>query len=175
MFFLNFGAMHALLEYYELTKDPVLAKAMIQYFDAGQPEMVGGGKSVPYGPILAHAFAARYAPDAEKYRQSLSERMHTMYRTAYQTFPEDRSHWTGPLAPVIHFPIALFWLNYEGYTMTALPQEPRVTEEEMANMRAKAVYEGKGSQLPVDRESWQTEFNADDLKSYCRPSRPLEP
>ncbi len=123
MFFLYFGAMHALLEYYELTGDEAVRDAIVGYADRGRGDIVDRGeRSGPpnaidrvWGPrsdacpILALAFAARHAPDPRPYRQALAERLKSNFRIAYQQVADDPRHWTGPTAPVIHFPIMLFW------------------------------------------------------------------
>ena len=185
MWFSYFGGMPAVLEYYELTHDPVLRDALIKYADRSHGDMVDGGDyDHKFGSIQAHAFAARYAEHPEKYRQDLNQRLEDMYRTAYQTLPDDRAHWTGLDAPVTQFPGAMFWLNTEGYVMTALDKEPAPTADHIKTMRQRAVYNGpleKGwpeyqkIQIPVKRESWQDDLDDPALKDYTTPKRPLEP
>lgn len=174
MFFLYFGAMHALLEYYELTRDPILGDAMVKYACDARGDIVDGGWNRQWGPIMAMAFAARYADDPAPFQSALGERLRAMHRAAYQQFPEDRRRWTGPEAPVIHFPIALFWLNEQGYAMTALPHEPHVPADQLQAMRDEARYSG-GTQIPVERESWQDEYDRSEFREYLTPRRPVEP
>ena len=88
----------------------------------------------------------------------LTERMvdwMTWTDTVFQTFPEDRSHWTGLTRPVTHFPVAMFWLNSEGYVLGSLDKEPPLTPDQIKKMNELAVYHGaleKGQnpvQVPV--------------------------
>jgi hypothetical protein len=184
MWFEYFGGMPALLEYYELTHDAILRQAIITYADNSKGEFLDGGDHGKYGQLLAQAFAARYADHPEPYRQALAQRLNdwtARTNTVFQTFPADRSHWTGLSAPVTHYPAALFWLNSEGYVLGALDKEPALTPDQIKKMNELAVYHGqleKGQplvQIPVQRESWQTEFDDPTLKSYTTCPRPLEP
>jgi hypothetical protein len=183
-FFQYFGSMHALLEYYELTHDVALRDAMIKYTDGTSGDMIGGdGKISP--PILAQAFAARYAPDKQTYQRALAKRIaegtRDMAGLAYATWPTDPAHWTGLTAPVTHYPVAMFWLNSQGYVMSALDKEPTLSPEQMKKVTDHEVYTGaleKGQskvQIPSQRESWQNEFDDPALKSYCTPKLALEP
>lgn len=182
-FFQYFGSMHALLEYYELTHDEVLRNALVKFAQNGSGDMVGGNRKLS-PPVLAQAFAARYADNTDSFRRELAERITSieeMYRLAYQTWPTDKSHWTGPTAPVTHYPIAMFWLNSEGYVLGALDKEPPLSADQLQVLKQKSQYtepEEKGqpaSQTPVRRESWQNELDDPTLKSYTTPKRKLEP
>ena len=65
MFFLYFGAMHALLEYYELTHDEQLRKAIVRFAsDGSKGDIVDDRSSERGGPLMPLAFAARYAEDS---------------------------------------------------------------------------------------------------------------
>ena len=183
-FFQYFGSMHGLLEYYELTHDPVVRTSIIKFSDGTVGDMLGGdGKKSP--PILAQAFAARYADDKQTYRHDLLVRIRDgtreMSALAYATWPTDPAHWTGLSAPVTHYPSAMFWLNSEGYVMGALDKEPTLAPDQMKKVTDHEVYTGameKGQskvQIPSQRESWQNEFDDPALKSYCTPKLPLEP
>ena len=171
MFFLHFGAMHALLEYYELTRDPVLREGLIRYAEGGKGDLVEGNDVG--GPLAAVAFAARYAGDRERYRAILRQRLTGAITRAYQQVPEDRACWTGRSAPVIHWPIALFWLNEVGYATSALEREVEVSAEDLATIREGARYDGP-TQVPVERESWQSEFDRPEFREYLTPKRQLE-
>jgi hypothetical protein len=181
MFFQYFGGMPSLLEYYELTRDPILRDAIVKYADRSKGDIVDGGDRDKYGPILAQAFAARYADHPESYRHDLAQRLVAMDQMAFQTFPEDRSHWTGLSAPVTHYPVSLFWLNSEGYVLSSLDKEPTLSAEQIKSIKDKAVYHGqleKGqplTQIPVEKESWQTDYDNPSVTSYTTCSRPLEP
>ena len=123
---------------------------------------------------MALAFAARYADDAGRYRRALRTRIHEDRQIAYQQVPEDRENWTGPAAPEIHFPIMLFWLNEEGYAMASLGAEVPITPQEHQAIIDASRWHG-GTQEPVERESWQDEFDEPELLSYLTRERPPEP
>jgi len=174
MFFEYFGALHALLEYYELTRDPTVRAAVIKYADEGRGDIVDRGTDWPHGPIMAMAFAARYADDPQPYRDALAERIRRLADKAFHCVDDDPRHWTGPTAPVIHFPILLFWLNEAGYALTSLDREPTCSPEELAAARAAAQYTGP-TQVPAERETWQTEYDRPAFRQYITPKRPVEP
>jgi hypothetical protein len=162
MFFVNFGALHALLEYYELTHDSALRQALVQYAKDGR------------GPNMAVAFAARYADDPAPYRKALADRIkHHLYGQAYQWLSDDRANWTGLTAPEFHFPYLLFWANEELYTMGALPKEPMPSKAQIDRMKRNCLYQGPPQRQ--DRGSWQDQYDRQDMKEYCTPTRPIEP
>jgi predicted dehydrogenase len=76
--------------------------------------------------------------------------------------------------------LAMFWLNSEGYVLGALDKEPPLSAEMTQVLMQRSQYSGpeeKGepkSQIPVQRESWQNEFDDPAVKSYTAPKRPLE-
>jgi hypothetical protein len=147
-------------------------------------DMLGGdGKKSP--PVLAEAFAARYADSKQAFASALAKRIsegtHEMDSLVYETWPVDPKNWTGLTAPVKHYPSQMFWLNSEGYVMSSLDKEPALSADKIQKMKQYSVYTGpydKGQssvQIPSQRESWQTDFDDPALKSYCTPKRPLEP
>ena len=104
-----------------------------------------------------------------------------MYMLVYEVWPFDQANWTGLTAPVKHYPSQMFWLNSDGYVLSALDKEPALTADQIQKMKERSVYTGPGEkgqssvQIPSQRESWQTEFDDPALKKYCVPQRPLEP
>ncbi|MCL2648722.1 MAG: hypothetical protein FWD61_17255 [Phycisphaerales bacterium] len=180
MFFQYFGAMHALLEYYELTHDETLRQSMLQFASKTDSDIVGGKVS----PVLAQGFAARYADNKDEARKKLAECLTAnkgMIALTYGAWPQDRTHWTGPSAPVTHYPVTMFWLNAEGYVMGAFDKEPPLNPDQLKLLLQMGQYFGpleKGQptvQIPVQRESWQNEFDDPAIKSYTTPKRSLEP
>jgi hypothetical protein len=162
MFFVNFGALHALVEYYELTHDDALRKALVQFATDGT------------GPNMAIAFAARYADDPAPYRKAVEDRIKRhLYGQAYQWFSDDRANWTGLSAPEFHFPYLMFWANEELYTMGALPKEPAPSTVQLERMQRGCLYQGPPQRQ--DRGSWQDQYDREDMKDYCTPKRPIEP
>ena len=180
MFFQHFGAMHALLEYYELTRDETLRQSMLQFASNTVGDIVGGRIS----PVLAQGFAARYADNKDDARKKLTESL-TSHRgiigLMYGSWPKDRTHWTGPTAPVTHYGVAMFWLNAAGYVMGALDKEPPLNPDQQKRLVEMGEYSGpldRGQptvQIPVQRESWQNEFDDPAIKIYTTPKRALEP
>jgi len=178
-FFQYFGAMHALLEYYELTRDETLRQSMVAFAKGARGDMLSG-----HSPVLAMGFAARYADDKDEIRKQFVERLTAsrgVYGLVYGTWPKDQANWTGPTAPATHFPCAMFWLNSAGYVLGALEKEPPLNPEQQKLLQQMGQYTGpleRGQptiQIPVKRESWQNGLDDPALKSYTTPKRALEP
>jgi hypothetical protein len=65
--------------------------------------------------------------------------------------------------------------------LSSLDKEPTLSAEQIKSIKDKAVYHGqleKGqplTQIPVEKESWQTDYDNPSVTSYTTCSRPLEP
>ncbi len=184
-FFQYFAAMHALLEYYELTHDPMLRDSMVQFAEHARGDILDNfSAKEPYPPFLVQAFAARYADDKGKWQESLRQRLDlkASMLLAFQSWPADPAHWTGPTAPVQHYGFATMWLNSAGYVIGALDKEPTLSADQLQYLQAQSLYTkppDKGEpvvQIPVERESWQSDLDdVPALKAYTTPKRPIEP
>lgn len=166
MFWKWFGAMHALIEYHQLTGDARARDAIIRYAD------------VPNTSKLALAFAIRHAPDPPKYRKALVDTLlknRDAYRTAYRIVSSDPARWTGPGAFFVgNVPMGLFWVNEEGYVMSALGEEPALSEEQLSELEPKD--ESPRSKAPASpRGSWEDEYDRPEFSDYLRLRRELEP
>ena len=70
--------------------------------------------------------------------------------------------------------MGLFWVNEEGYVMSALDEEPALTPEQMADLEPKeAPPRSKAPARP--RGSWQEEYDRPEFSDYFRLRRKLEP
>jgi hypothetical protein len=164
MFFHTFGAMHALLEYYYLTGDERVRDSIIKSADYAVSKRMAGSNL-----RMAVAFAARHAPDGERYRKALTERYGGKgYRYAFQMVTSNPAHWTGETAFFLgNIPGGMFWINHAAYVFSALPAEPELSEAQRTEM---ANYE-KRPFVPkprIPRESWQTEYDVPEFRSYLR-------
>ncbi|MBL7040187.1 MAG: LamG domain-containing protein [Pirellulaceae bacterium] len=165
MFFHAFAAMHALLEYYELTRDPELKDALIRMAD-----YYGAQTHRNYTFRKVVNFAAMHADDPAPYRRALdewldsSENYHLFHLTT-----DTPKHWTGPTALLRPGVSGLwFWLGDAHYLMAALDREPQPTEAQTA---AFAEMNKHGSPQGFSRESWQSEYDRPDLAEYLRDRR----
>ena len=166
MFFHTFGAMHAMLEYYELTHDARVKKAIIGTADYAVSE---GSRAVSGMYRKVVAFAAREASDPDKYTDALRDALtrHSL-RLLYQLVPAKTVHWTGPTAFLLgSVPGALFWINDAGYVLTALEAEPAPTQQlldEMSRLEERPVT----ATVRFPRESWQSEYDRPEFSEYFR-------
>lgn len=161
-FFHSFGAMHAVLDYYYITQDARVRDAIIAMAAAaGDPD----GET-----RKALAFAARHAPDAQKYRDIIGEyALGKGFDFVYRQVPANPEHWSGPTAFLTgNVSGGMFWLSSALYVLGALEREPELTPEKV---KALAEMEsGKRQPEPrAPRESWQTEYDdRPELKEYLR-------
>jgi len=169
MFFHTFGAMHALLEYHRLTGDARLRDAIIKTADFALATNAAGGiyrKAV--------AFAARHAPDGEKYRSALREWAGGGgCRYVFQMAPANRAHWSGETAFLVgNVSGGMFWANDAHYVMSALQAEPKLSESQRAQLKALEERPVQAqSRLP--RGSWQSEYDRPEFADYLKkPPRP---
>lgn len=165
MFFHNFGAMHALLEYYYITGDERLKKSLIAMADdALKRSEKDGFKSIKNRTAVA--FAARHAKDGSPYREALAKALDK--RDLFLTVPDTKAHWTGPTAFLTgNVSYGLFWLNDAAYTAGALEGDPALAPEEEKTFRdieSRAVE----PEPRAPRESWQTEYDKPEFEKYIR-------
>jgi len=164
MFFDHFGALHALLEYYELTHDEALRDALIKMAQNGK----GAQKTV--------AFAVRYARDPEPYRKALADWVGGKgYRYAFQQVSNRPIHWAGDTAFLVgNVSGGLFWAAREGYVLSALNAEPMLSPGQLAEIKR---FDERPAipRAPTLRESWQSEYDKPEFEEYLTPKRKLEP
>lgn len=165
MFFDNFGALHALLEYYELTEDPVLREGLTKYAREGE------------GPLKAAAFAVRHAADPAPYRRALADRLFTGrgFLQTLQTVSSNPAHWTGETG-FLRGGVSggLFWINDAGYVMYCMGGEPQLSERQSADLK-RAEERGLIMKPAGLLGSWQSEYDRPELQKYLTPRRTLEP
>jgi len=174
MFFHTFGAMHAVLEYYELTQDERVRDAILRTADfaveSGQRAVGGMFRKVV-------AFAARYAEDRSKYVKALAEWAGDRGGlTVFQLLPANRAHWTGDTAFLRgSVPGALFYANDAAYTLGGLEAEPEPTEQQLAEMNRREQ-QVVAARVRLLRESWQSEYDRPEFQEYLREKpRPKKP
>ena len=179
MFFHTFGAMHALLEYYELTGGPDLYESG----RPGPPELRGDRalrdaiirtadaamkRDDPGNLRKALVFAARCADDPAPYRKALNDWIRRSgYRTLCQVVPHNTALYAGPNA-FVRGSVAgsLFFMNDVLYMMTVMDGDPRLTEEQLAQL--KQGDESGGPRYDGVRGSWQSEYDVPELAEYLR-------
>jgi len=165
MFFHAFAAMHALLEYYELTRDPELKDALIRMADHYVAQT---RRNYTFRKVVN--FAAKHADDPTPYRRALDEWLNSSenYHLFHLT-TDTPKNWTGPTALLRPGVSGLwFWLGDAHYLMAALDREPQPTEAQTA---AFAEMNKHGSPQGFSRESWQSEYDRPDLAEYLRDRR----
>ena len=163
MFFHNFGAMHALLEYYYLTENQVLKEGLIKMADAAIAACARDKKH-KLSCRAAVAFAALHAPDRAPYLAALKKSMSTP--TLFRQVPVNPAHWTGPSAYFSgNVSGGLFFLNDASYLAGALDSEPKVSMPD--DVPKAGQYESKPEPEPRGaRGSWQTEYDSTAFEKY---------
>ena len=165
MFFHTFGGMHALLEYYELTRDAALKDALIRMADhaIGQPR-----RTYTFRKVII--FAAKYADDPAPYRKVLDDWITSSANYhLFNMVSDTPKHWTGETAylrPGVSG--QWFWLNDVLYLMWLLDREPEPTEKQRAAFDDMNTHGRRGA---FARESWQAEYDRPDLKAFLRDQR----
>ena len=167
MFFHSFGAMHALLEYWYLTRDEQVGTSIIRTAD----DAVKRGPAAA-GDLLRKtvAFAARQAPDPTPYRQALREWCAggTGSRYAFQQVTHNRDHWTGETSFLYgNVSGGLFWANDALYVLGALAPEPEPSPDTLRAM-AEREQQPRLPRSPLPRGSWQDEYDRPEFKDYLR-------
>ncbi len=180
MFFHTFGAMHALIEYHQLTGSEPLRKALLRMADAilektEVAELIRTGSISSrhiFWPVLA--FAGTHAPDPAPYRARLREFLKAgAWQLQYQTVTRNPGHWSGPsgrLGKNGNVPLSFFWNNWASYiAASAGTQEIWTPEIETAFNSV----EESGAPSRRFRLSWQEAFdNAPGLEDYLATQQP---
>jgi hypothetical protein len=182
MFFMTFGAMYALLEYYYLTHDERLRNAIIKTADYGlelfAKNVKQNARKRGYVKLTPIAFAARHAADKAPYLEAVKS-MEFMrsgiglvkggYQLVYQQVPANRALWTGPSAFYL-WEMAYGWLNDAAYMLGALEAEPPLTPEQ-----EKVIKDLESRPVELEprapRESWQTEYDVPKFENFIRDVR----
>lgn len=181
MFFHTFGGMHALIEYYQITKDEALRGSIIKMADAALADpavverfMRGRLTSAQmFWPSIG--FAAVHADNPEKYRAFIKDYVSkAAWKLAYSTVTQNPEHWSGPTAGLeTNVSGSWFWTNWAYYFLQSQPEKdllsPAVEEGLLARER-------DGFKVSNVTESWQSELDAfDDLQFYLAKDRPWDP
>ncbi len=164
MFFHTFGGMHAMVEYFQITKDPAICDAIIGMADAMMQDKTilgrarGGSFSNHSVFWPAVAFAAAHAPDPVPYQNFMRQFLEAgAWASQYQTVTQNLEHWSGP-SGYLHRNVAtsFFWNNWAPFIAAAMgPREVWNKEIE----RSYADNEKRGTIRPSIRTSWQSEFD----------------
>lgn len=178
MFFHTYGAMHNLLEYQQITGDPLLRDAIIKMADATlrSPEITRIYASGAYGSDTIYfppvAFAALHAQDPAPYRKFLETWVKNgAWKSLYQTVSHNPAHWSGDTAFLLgNMPGCFFWTNWAPYITKALGSDT------IWNPKIEAEFnriEKDGKPSPTPPLSWQTEFdNQPNLSGYLDSQKP---
>lgn len=167
MFFHTFGAMHAILEYYNVTGDERVKQSLLKMAEATLKETAESRKT-PYTLRKVFAFGARYADDKVPYREALTRYFSDAgARFAFQQVPANPQHWTGPTAFFVSgISGGLFWLGDAAYSMGALAKEP----EPLPGWEKKIRELETRDPLPEPRSrgGWQSEYDIPEFEEYFR-------
>lgn len=178
MFFHTFGGMHALVEYYQITKDPTLRNAVIGMADSmmKNPEIArrarAGSTSMNAVFWPAVAFAALHATDPAPYREFMREFLEAGgWRLQYQTVTENPRHWSGPSGMLRNnVSVSFFWNNWAPFIAAAM-DSGEVWNRDIERGYARIEETGDGN--PSPRTSWQNEFDdVPGLESYLETQQP---
>lgn len=174
LFFHVFGAMHALIEYAQLTGDSQVNDALLKMASSlirrpiVEKEILGRSEFT----WAALAYAARHAPDPAPYRDLLGRYMEAYgWQNAYQPVTENPAHWSGPSGlmrvGVSHY---FFWANWAPY-VTQVLDGPEIWTPQIA--RDYAATEKRGSTFRPARLDWQSAYDAiPALDSYLGTQQP---
>lgn len=170
----TFGGMHALLEYFELTRDKTLAEALIKMAEAviARPVIENrrfGNGDYSWAPV---AFAALHAEDPEPFRAFLRRFVEAYgWRTLYQPVTRNPMHWTGETGMLVYTPpISFFGQNWAGYVTKALGPDEIWSNDISAQFDG---WEHTGSGRMGGEVSWQSEFDGiPELDTYLGPQQP---
>lgn len=172
MFFHTFGAMHALLEYHQITGDPVLRDSLIRMADAmmSNPEVSRRAAEGTTGMLDVFwpsvSFAAIHAPDPATYQEFMKNHIRGgAWRLMYQTVTEDPKHWSGPSGMLYrNVPRSFFWNNWAPYVAVSLGSS-QLWDQEM-ELRYREIEENR-EPVPPSRTRWQSEYDeAPELYDY---------
>lgn len=179
MFFHNFGAMHGVLEYFQVTEDPALREALVRTAQATFDEDDGFQHGSASLGMLA-AFGAMHAEDPRMFQDIVIGDLTTTStgsRDAFMMVARNPMHWTGETAWLSkQSPLCWFYMNSLPMVLTAAGGEPELVPRlwdrfDQMNERPRP----ERSRLPYEpRPSWQAEYDAETLESYFGPWRPAE-
>ena len=158
MFFWTFGAGHGVLEYFYLTGQPEIAKALIRVTDHAIT------LDNPRNLRKAVAFAARHADDPAPYRAYLEE-WAKGEGMLVQVVPHNPDFYAGPRGLLRgNTTGSLFTMNDVAYLLTVLDGDPALDEERRAEMER---VDGEGERFySMPGLSWQSEYDRPELEEY---------
>jgi hypothetical protein len=164
MFFWTFGAGHGLLEYYYLTSDDRLRRALIRVADQTIQQRD------PNNFRKAVIFAARHADDPKTYLRYL-ENWARSSPYVLQVVPHNRLFYGGPHG-MLQGSVSgsLFAMNDIPYLLSALPGDPRLTERQLEALRRVDLHGAPAYLLPA--LDWQSAYDRSDLTEYLRIKHP---
>jgi len=164
MFFWTFGAGHGVLEYYELTRDEALKRALIKVADLA----LASGRMGNFRKAVI--FAARHADDPAPYLERLNEYAQGSSHLV-QTVPHNPDFYGGSRG-MLRGAVSgsLFVMNDVPYLMSVLDGDPERTEEQWADIRR--VDEQGGPLRGAPMLSWQSEYDRPELAEYLRIKHP---
>src|SRR5262249_14448720 len=143
-----FGGMHALIDYYELTRDEALKEALLKTADVFCQEPLGSTQ------LWVVLFAARFSEEREKYVARLREFCTGRgFASVYDTVCANRQFWLGDHAYMQPTTlVTAFWvLNALPYLMPVLEQDPQLSEEQR---RLLDQHQREGMQQVTGRGRW---------------------
>jgi len=177
----NYGGMHNLFEYQQITEDPKLADAIIKM--AGKAiampevqEMYRSGKYDDhhvYYPVIS--FAAIHAKDPTPFRNFLVDWVQSAaWKNLYQTVSNNPAHWSGPTAFLTGgMPLSLFWSNWAPYITYALGKDTILTPAIMEQIERSDKDGGPEQPAP---SSWQTDLDGvPGMSDYLDSQKPWVP
>lgn len=180
MFFHNFGAMHTLLEYYQVTGDPALREGLLGMAAAiglREPASDRAARAAVRGVgwlAKLYTFAAATAADPAPYEARIRAWMNTEggEDALYQLVAANPRHWTGDTAFMRGLtPGTYFIANNLPILHARMEQQPEPSNSAAARM---AEREEHGESNPKPRLSWQREHDHPALRDYFGPWRPPE-
>lgn len=174
MFFHTFGGMHALLEYYYLTKDEELRQALIKMADYAIGNRRKGEISSNYWGVIA--FAIRHGENPDRFRQALLQSLAANWQLVYQTVGTDPKFWSGENSFLTsNAPRSFFWVTIAPYVLGAFPGDV-LWNEEIAGAMKEIEAQGIPRQKTATALSWQSEYDGiPELDDYLAIDRPWEP
>jgi hypothetical protein len=164
MFFWTFGAGHGVLEYYYLTGDERVRRALVQVADQAMK------KPDPGNLRKAVIFAARHAEAPGPYRRYL-EAWARSSPYVLQVVPHHRQFYGGPCGLLCgSVSGSLFAMNDVPYLLSALDGDPQLSERQRQRLR-QVDERGAPPTLPPQLD-WQSAYDRSELNEYLRIKHP---
>lgn len=172
MFFHNFGAMHAMIEYYQITLHSGLKQSLIAMADAifkdpkERQSLEAGRTGGAFATWPTLAFAARHASNPEPYRELIKTHLLSGgWRPLYQTVSANPEHWSGSTGFLrSNVPGSFFFNNWSAYLSWGVGEDEvwsKSIEDEIA------AVEKNGIPTEPVPERWQGEYDEiPELRSY---------